>query len=504
MAPFVYRITPYAPAEWEETDRGRSVVPYYSRERVAAACVAAAAEFALDAGVDQLAIDNPMLGGFFSFSAHADWGRHGLSGLFPDDLAGYHDGARVPLATGLGLLRAMVLREGAWCRLHTENRFFLHVGDKDDFYVGSDRPQEDTVVRTRALGLFTEPVALSPYDPAFDETDTQRPADDAFWSELDGLIAEHDEVLLEELYIGNARRWHRLTSAREVKAVRSGLTPRARLTVWPGLTEDIEAIRAAVLGGERLELLVEQNSDGGFSPVRIAEPWMGKSDAAYAAIPAGPGRRAALVPLDPSERRPLLAGVLPDADGVLRARWRANRTQADERRSLLDSLRVGDVVPGTVATGLDDVGVHVDLDHELGHGLGFLRVPEMSWEHFDSVDDVAPIGRKIRAEILAIDWGRERVSLSLKALQPDPWRLYAEVHQVGETVPGTVTELVPFGAFVRVAKGVEGLVHLTELADHGVDDPEEVVAIGDEVIAAILDMDLNRRRISLSLRTHRE
>ena len=195
---------------------------------------------------------------------------------------------------------------------------------------------------------------------------------------------------------------------------------------------------------------------------------------------------------------------MPDADGVLRARWRTNRTRADERRTLLGSLRVGDVVTGVVATGLDDVGVHVDLDDDLGCGLGFLRVPEMSWDHIGSVDDIAPVGREIRARIIGIDWAWERVNLSLKALRPDPLGLFAAARQVGETIPGRVTKLVPFGAFVRLAEGVEGLVHLAELADRQVEGPEDVVAVGDDVLATLISVDLERRRISLSLRTRTE
>ncbi|MFF4953191.1 S1 RNA-binding domain-containing protein [Streptomyces chattanoogensis] len=509
MANFVYRITPYDPTPRDLAHCGGTAVPYDTREQVVAACVAAAAGFALDDGADQLVIDNPMPEGFFSFSTRLAWRGHGLAGLFPRDLSGYHDGAHVPLGTGLGLLRAMLLREGAWCRLHTESGFFLHVGERNDIYVGGTRPFAEAAARARRLGLFVESVEHSPYDTALDEADDQPAADGGFWTELHCLVAEHGGALLEERYVANAYRWHRLTSSSQISAVRKGLTPRGRLTVWPDLTEDIEAVRDAVLRSERLALLVEQAPDGSFSQVRVAEPWMGRTDASHLQIKAGPGCRAALIPLEPAERRPLLAGVLPDADGVVRARWRTNRTPADERRALLGSLRDGDVVTGTVASGLDDVGVHVHLDHEWGHGLGFLRVPEMSWEHFDSVDDVAPIGRRIRAEVLHVDWAWERVSLSVKALQPDPWRCFLDTHRAGDVVPGTVVKSVPFGVFVRLAPGVEGLVHveegdenpvhLTESAGLGPAGPERTVAVGDAVLVTLLDVDLESRRIRLSL-----
>ncbi|MEU8948644.1 S1 RNA-binding domain-containing protein [Streptomyces sp. NPDC048489] len=192
--------------------------------------------------------------------------------------------------------------------------------------------------------------------------------------------------------------------------------------------------------------------------------------------------------------------MLPDADGALRARWRINRAWAEERRTFLGSLRVGEVVTGVVATGLNDIGVYVHLDDDLGRFLGFLRVPEMSWARFESVDDTAPIDREVRAEIISIDFAREQVSLSMRALQPDPWQRYADTHVDGDTVSGTVTKPVPFGASVQVEKGVEGHVHPTELADYDIEYPQEVLAVGDRVRVAILDVDRQRRRVNLSLK----
>lgn len=500
MPPFVYSVTPYDPAEQDTAvDRSVTRIPFDSRERVAGAIVAAVAGFALDAGVRHMTLDNPMMEGFYSFSVRTGRGGRGLSGLFPKGTTGYHDGERVPLATGVGLLRAMVLRQGAWCRLSSDDGFFVHVGDEDDIYVGSNQSRENAVARARTLGLFVEQVERSPYDPASDETGNQRSADDAFWTQLGALVAERGGVLLEERYVGNAYRWHRLTSAPAIETVREQLTPRARLAVWPDLTDDMESVRAAITRQERLELLVQQYPGGGFHPARIAEPGMGRTDVPSPQLATGPGHRAALVPLLPADRHPLLAAVLPDADGVLRARWRTNRTRADERRTFMSSLRAGDIVAGVVATGLDDIGVHVHLNNDAGRDLGFLRVPEMSWSNFDSVDDVVPIGRKIRAEVLHIDWAWEQVSLSLKALQPDPWERYTDTHRTGDIVPGTVTRLLPFGAFIRLSDGVEGLIHITELSGHDVDAPEGVISVGDEVLVA-LDVDRERRRISLSLK----
>ncbi len=95
---------------------------------------------------------------------------------------------------------------------------------------------------------------------------------------------------------------------------------------------------------------------------------------------------------------------------------------------------------------------------------------------------------------------RERVSLSLKATQEDPWQHFARTHQIGQIVPGKVTKLVPFGSFVRVEEGIEGLVHISELAERHVEIPEQVVQVNDDVMVKIIDIDLERRRISLSLK----
>lgn len=430
-----------------------------------------------------------MLEGFFSRSDTRGRRGHGLAGLFPPGPAGYHDGARVPLATGLALLRAMVLREGAWCRLHTEDGFFLHVGRRDDLYIGARHRHEEAAARARRLGLTVVRVERSPYDPALDEYDAQpaATADGAFWARVHTLVAERGGVLLEEQYVAGARRWHRLTDTSHIAAVRTGLTPRSRIAIWPDLTEDIDAVRTTLRNTEHLVLLVQQEPDGSIRPARIAEPWMGRTDTTHPAVPEGPGRRAGLVPLRQTEHPSLLAGALPDADGVVRTRWRTNPTPADERRALLASLRVGDAVTGVVASGLDDIGVHVDLDHPQGRALGFLRVPEMSWEHFDSVDEIVPIGREIRARILHVDFEWEQVSLSLKALRPDPWQEFARTHRQGDRLLGTLTRTVPFGLFVRLAPGVEGLIHA----------PAATGTIGARIAVTLKDIDLARRRITL-------
>jgi small subunit ribosomal protein S1 len=127
-------------------------------------------------------------------------------------------------------------------------------------------------------------------------------------------------------------------------------------------------------------------------------------------------------------------------------------------------------------------------------------VSELSWKHVDHPGSVVSVGDEVDVEVLEVDFDRERISLSLKATQQDPWQEFASNHQVGELVYGRVTKLVPFGAFIQVGDGIEGLVHISEMSAHHVDLPEQVVTPGEELWVKIIDLDLDRRRISLSIK----
>ncbi|WP_345044855.1 S1 RNA-binding domain-containing protein [Streptomyces sannanensis] len=161
----------------------------------------------------------------------------------------------------------------------------------------------------------------------------------------------------------------------------------------------------------------------------------------------------------------------------------------------LKTLHRGQICTGTV-TEIASFGVtFVDI----GGFTAVINVPELSWRRFDHPSDVVAVGQEISAEILDVDLVRERVPLSLKALQEDPMPQF--IQQVGQITNGVVTKIVPFGAFVRIEDredGLEGLVHLTELAEGQVDRPEDVVQVGDSLTVKILDVDLPRRRITLS------
>ncbi len=137
---------------------------------------------------------------------------------------------------------------------------------------------------------------------------------------------------------------------------------------------------------------------------------------------------------------------------------------------------------------------------DLGGMDGLIHVSELSWKHIDHPSAVVAVGDEVEVRVLDVDHDRERISLSLKATQSDPWQEFANAHRVGELVYGRVTKLVPFGAFVQVGDGIEGLVHISEMANHHVDLPEQVVSPSEELWVKIIEIDLQRRRISLSIK----
>ena len=184
---------------------------------------------------------------------------------------------------------------------------------------------------------------------------------------------------------------------------------------------------------------------------------------------------------------------------VLSRRAWLEQTQSEVRQNFLTTLQKGQVRKGVVSS-IVNFGAFVDL----GGVDGLVHVSELSWKHIDHPSEVVEVGDEVTVEVLDVDMDRERVSLSLKATQEDPWQQFARTHRIGQVVPGKVTKLVPFGAFVRVEDGIEGLVHISELAERHVELPEQVVQVGADIFVKVIDIDLDRRRISLSLKQANE
>jgi small subunit ribosomal protein S1 len=180
---------------------------------------------------------------------------------------------------------------------------------------------------------------------------------------------------------------------------------------------------------------------------------------------------------------------------VLSRRAYLEESQKEARDDFLANLKSGEVRSGVVSSVVS-FGAFVDL----GGMDGLIHVSELSWKHVDHPGAVVAVGDEVTVQVLDVDFDRERISLSLKATQQDPWQEFASSHEVGQLVYGRVTKLVPFGGFVQVGDGIEGLVHISEMSTHHVDAPEQVVTPGEELWVKIIDLDLARRRISLSIK----
>src|SRR5687768_4471816 len=159
----------------------------------------------------------------------------------------------------------------------------------------------------------------------------------------------------------------------------------------------------------------------------------------------------------------------------------------EQRQQILDRLQPGDVVEGQISN-IVDFGAFVDLD-----GMdGLIHISEISWSHVNHPSEVLSVGETVSVKVLDIDRERQRISLGLKQTQEDPWRKVLDEYRPGDVLEGKVTKVVAFGAFVEIMPGVEGLVHISELAQHHVENPREVVGQGDQVQAKIIEVDPDR------------
>jgi small subunit ribosomal protein S1 len=178
---------------------------------------------------------------------------------------------------------------------------------------------------------------------------------------------------------------------------------------------------------------------------------------------------------------------------VLSRRAVLEEERKEVRQQILDRLQPGLVVEGQISN-IVDFGAFVDLD-----GIdGLIHISELSWSHVNHPSEILTIGDTVKVKVLDIDRDRQRISLGLKQTQEDPWQRIVDTYNVGDELAGKVTKVVTFGAFVEILDGVEGLVHISELAPHHVESPREVVHPGDQIRVQILEIDSERRRLSLS------
>lgn len=250
--------------------------------------------------------------------------------------------------------------------------------------------------------------------------------------------------------------------------------------------EEQAVLALPVVGYNRSGLLVEWNGTQGFVPVsHLADlPHYLDEREREEALRARVGQtlRLHVIEVDPKRRRLVFSE-------------RATHSEEQRRKALLEHLQPGDVCTGRV-TNICSFGAFVDL----GGLEGLIHISELSWSRVNHPAQLLHPGQEVQVSVLNVDRERGRVGLSLKRVRPDPWRTIEERYQVGQIVQGIITNVVDFGAFAQVEEGVEGLIHLSELAEGQFMHPRNVVQEGMAVRLRVLYVDAARRRLGLSLR----
>ncbi len=304
-------------------------------------------------------------------------------------------------------------------------------------------------------------------------------------------LARLDEEFLNELNVGDEIVAYVLTpEGREGHAVLSLSKARGeyeweRVARWQ---EENATIEAEVAEANRGGVVVRVGHLRGFVPgsqlVPRPETRRAESPEDRFAPLKGQVLRLKVLEVDRKRRRLILSEKEAEKE-----------ERAKRRQALLQELRKGEVRRGRVSS-ITKFGAFVDL----GGVDGLIHISELSWGRVEHPSDVVKVGDEVEVFVLDVDRERERVSLSLRRLQPKPWETVLERYAIGQVVEGTVTRVVPFGAFVRLDDGIEGLVHISELADRYVAHPHEVVHEGDRVQVRILNIDPKAKRMGLSIR----
>ncbi len=184
---------------------------------------------------------------------------------------------------------------------------------------------------------------------------------------------------------------------------------------------------------------------------------------------------------------------------VLSRRVLLEEGRKQERTEILSKLTKGMRLKGQVSS-IVDFGAFVDL----GGIDGLVHISELSWNHVNHPSEVVKVGDEVEVEVLDVDLARERISLGLKQTTEDPWIKLVENYPIGTIVDGKVTKIVPFGAFVELGDSVEGLVHISEMSSRHIDTPAQVVKQGEDVKVKVMEINPERRRISLSMKAAAE
>lgn len=240
-----------------------------------------------------------------------------------------------------------------------------------------------------------------------------------------------------------------------------------------------------VVGYNRGGLLVQFGRIQGFLPASQIVSMSRQTDDYAHSLKEMVGQKLPLKVIEVNPRRRRL---------ILSERQARQEWQKLQRRQLIEELQEGDIRQGVVSS-LCDFGAFVDL----GGVDGLIHISEISWERIQHPQDVLKLNQPVKVLVLSVDREKERIALSLKRLQPDPWISIEKKYREGQLVEGTITNILKFGAFASLEPGIEGLIHISELSPEPIDTPEAVVHIGDRLLLRILQIDAPRHRIALSL-----
>lgn len=267
--------------------------------------------------------------------------------------------------------------------------------------------------------------------------------------------------------------------------------PSERERLWEELREAMqrgEPVEVDVVGTNRGGLVISYNGLRGFVPASHLSALDGDfdEDTRRSILASYVGRRLRLrvIELDPADQHLVCSEREPAAEG-----------KTTEVPPILYEIRPGEIRRGVV-TNLTGFGAFVDL----GGYEGLVHVSEISWSRVEHPRDVLRVGQEVNVYVMGVQPEEGRVALSLKRAKPNPWEGLEQRYHVGQIVRGVVTNVVQFGAFVKVEEDLEGLVHVSELAEGEFSHPRNVVREGDTVLARVIAVDGAARRLALSLR----
>ncbi|PKO23559.1 MAG: 30S ribosomal protein S1 [Chloroflexi bacterium HGW-Chloroflexi-1] len=256
------------------------------------------------------------------------------------------------------------------------------------------------------------------------------------------------------------------------------------------LLQSQDVFEGVVTDYNRGGVIVRMGGVRGFVPAsQLSSRWQVQQDASvdleerWARL-IGQTMQLKVIELDRQRNRLILSERVAMRD------WRK-----DQKERLLSDLNKGDTVKGII-TSVAAFGAFVDL----GGADGLIHLSELAWHRVVHPSEVVCVGQQVEVYVLNVDKERKRIALSLRKMTPEPWSIIHDTYTVGQVITATITKLTNFGAFAKIDEGIEGLIHISELADHRVNHPKEIVQEGDEVQVRIIRIDPQRRRVGLSLR----